>query len=77
MRKMSKATKRAIEAGATFTLTRREYVAKPRLRTCQKRGPKVGESTRFGTRTPWKQLRYGDSSQQKKQLKAGWGPTSL
>ena len=78
MRKISKAVKRAIEAGATFTLTRREYVAKPRLRTCQKKTAKRSfATTNRGLRTPWAQEKSGHDAQTRRQARAGWGLTSL
>ncbi len=56
MRKISKATKRAIEAGATFTPTRRAYKKKARA-TIDKSGgqsPKHGEDWSFFHGWGWK-----------------------
>jgi len=61
MRKISKATKRAIEAGATLTPTRRKYTPRMRLST----GPAVGMTI---NRSPWRQRNRNEAHIEKKLL---------
>ena len=62
MRKMKKTVKRAIEAGATLTPTRRKY--KPRMRLST--GPCVNTAIH---RSPWRQPKRNEAHMEKEQMK--------
>ena len=62
MKKIKKAVKRAIEAGAALTPTRREYTPRKRLST----GPSV---EKIINRSPWKQRNRNEAHMEKEQVK--------
>jgi len=63
MRKIKKTVKRAIEAGATLTPTRRKYTPRMRLSS----GPSVGMTI---NRSPWRQRNRNEAHMELNRLKS-------